>query len=330
VLCNAGLIKIRKAFGYVSGNIGHNIFFYNNTLSVVLRALTERLYYVKGQDGFIPCPKPTLSFSTLSYFIRQAKRNLPALPPVWTASEFVQSYTGSKYKRYDAAKKNLDIRGPKRSFGYWKTFIKAEFYDGTKKSNPCPRLIQPRSPEYNILVGRYLRPLEKLLYKSIDRCFGHHVVLKCDNPWQRAETIKKYWDEFDAPVFVGLDASRFDQHVSAEALAFEHSMYNSVFKSAELAEYLTWQIDNIGFANVCDGSVRYTSDGVRGSGDMNTAMGNVFLMCSITHNYLRQLPCKWRFINDGDDCGIFLEQRDLHLLDSLPEHHLQFGFEMEV
>lgn len=81
---------------------------------------------------------------------------------------------------------------------------------------------------------------------------------------------------------------------------------------------------------MADGDVTYEVDGCRASGDMNTALGNVYLMCAITHHFLKDLPCKWRFINDGDDCGIFIEQEDIHYLDALPEHHLKFGFEMEV
>lgn len=330
VLRNFGVIKPRKAFGYVSGVIGDNIFFYNNTLSVGLRALTERLYYVKGQDGFVPCPRPTADFSTLDYFIQVLARRMPSRPPVWTYQQFVHSYTGSKRKVYERAYASLISRGVRRSLGYWKTFIKAEFYNGTTKGNPCPRLIQPRSPEYNILIGRFLKPAEKLIYKAIDAVFEHHVVLKCDNPWQRAEQIVHNWGQFDKPCFVGLDASRFDQHVSPEALAFEHKLYNKLFSSNELSKYLEWQIDNIGFANFSDGTVKYKVRGVRGSGDMNTALGNVFLMCSITHHYLQCLGVPYRFINDGDDCGVFLDASHVHLLDSLPRHHLSYGFEMTV
>lgn len=330
VLRNYGVMKSRKAYGYVSGVVGHNVFFYNNTLSVGLRALTERLYYVKGQDGFVPCPRPTANYSTLNYFIIQVRRRLPTIPPVWSSEEFVRSYTGSKRKVYERALTSLTTRGVRRNLGYWKTFIKAEFYDGTLKNDPCPRLIQPRSPEYNILIGRYLKPAEKLIYKAIDRVFGHHVVLKCDNPWQRAATIKQYWSEIDNPCFVGLDASRFDQHVSPEALEFEHRLYNSIFKDKELARYLSWQVDNIGFANFRDGCVKYAVKGVRGSGDMNTALGNVFLMCSITHHYLELLDVPYRFINDGDDCGVFISKENVHLLQELPDHHLAYGFEMQV
>jgi len=330
VLSRRGLVKVREGFGYFNDVVQDNIFFYNNSLSVALRALTERLYYVKGADGFVPCPRPIVPFSTLHGFRNRVRKALACLPPVWTNDEFVQSYTGMKQRRYASAVATLARRGLRRSDGYLKTFIKAELYNGTAKADPCPRLIQPRSPEYNVAIGCYLRPAEKLLYKAIDSVFGHHVVLKCDNMFKRADTIRAYWGEFRDPCFVGLDASRFDQHVSPEALAYEHGLYNAIFNSSELATLLEWQIHQRGYANMSDGDIMYTVEGCRASGDMNTALGNVFLMCSITHHFLEGLPCKWRFINDGDDCGIFIEQSDVHLLDALPAHHLQYGFEMEV
>lgn len=294
----------------------------------------ERLYYVKqktdGKDVFVPCPLPTRSFSDLDYFKSALKRHLPALPPVWTNDEFVESYAGQKRARYSAAVATLTRTGVRRSYGYLKTFIKGEFYDGTNKLNPCPRLIQPRSAEYNVLIGRYLRPMEKLLYKSIDRIFKHHVVLKCDAPWDRARVIKSYWEEFQDPCFVGLDASRFDQHTSAAALEWEHSVYTSIHRDQTFAAYLSWQVQNIGYATVDGGCIQYNSVGGRMSGDMNTALGNVLIMCAVTHRYLTSMGVKFRFINDGDDCGVFVERRDLHHLDGLPAHHLEFGYEMTV
>jgi len=330
VTSRVGLVKLRKGFGYFRDVVQDNIFFYNNTVSVVLRALTERLYYVRGTDGFVPCPRPVVSFGTLIGIRNKIRRHMSAMPPVWTAEEFVNSYTGSKRRRYESAVANLAARGLRRSDGYLSTFIKAELYNGTTKADPCPRLIQPRSPEYNVELGRYLRPAEKLVYKAIDCLFGHHVVLKCDNMFKRAATIKHYWDEFKQPVFVGLDASRFDQHVSPEALRFEHGLYNDIFRDPYLAELLEMQVNQVGFANMADGSVMYRVEGCRASGDMNTALGNVLLMCIITYHFLHTLPCKWRFINDGDDCCIFLEAEDAHLLAELPHHHLMYGFEMEV
>lgn len=330
VVSRRGLVKARRGFGYFTDVVQDNIFFYNNSVSVVLRALTERMYFVKGDGGFVPCPRPVVSFSLLKGFQNRVRKSLSCLPPVWTHDEFVRSYTGSKQRRYASAASVLARRGIRRSDGYIKTFIKAELYNGTSKADPCPRLIQPRAPEYNVEVGCYLRPVEKLVYKAIDRVFGHHVVLKCDNMFKRASTIIGYWSEFKRPCYVGLDASRFDQHVSPEALRFEHGLYNDIFRDDKLAELLSWQVNQRGFANMTDGDVTYTVEGCRASGDMNTALGNVYLMCAITHHFLVDLPCKWRFINDGDDCGIFIESADVHHLDALPAHHLQFGFEMEV
>lgn len=330
VLHNRGVVKGREAHGYVRDAVQNNIFFYNNSMSVVMRALTERLYFVKSKGEFAPCPKPTLSFKSLNNFRDQVLRHVTS-PSVWSYDEFVASYTGSKRKRYETAVNNLMTAGIKPHYGFWKTFIKAEFYDGSVKEDPCPRLIQPRSYEYNVLIGRYLRPLEKEIYKGIDRVFGHHVVLKCDAPWERAATIVKYWNAIDDCCFVGLDASRFDQHISAQALQHEHSYYLRAFNNCpDLRRWLSWQIKNKGYANVPDGAIRYEVEGCRGSGDMNTALGNVILMCAVTHHYLQDLDVPWRFIDDGDDCGVFISRKHLYMLDGLPLHHLQYGFEMTV
>lgn len=331
VIHNSGLSLSRKLVGFVSRAACDNIFFYNNSLSVLLRALNERLYYVKGVDGFVPCPEPLPNvFDTLKPIKRQLLRRLPWKPTRWSIQQFVDSYSGSKRKRYESAASTYLRTGMRRSYGFWKTFIKAELYNGSKKSNPCPRLIQPRHPIYNLVVGSYLRPAEKCLYLGVDSLYGHKVVLKCDAPWTRAQLLRTYWNEFDNPVFVGMDASRFDQHVSSDALKFEHSIYNAIFNSPELAELLEWQIHNVGYFNNKHDTVKYTVEGKRGSGDMNTALGNVLLMTLITYHYLESLHVKYRFINDGDDCGVIIESSNLPLLRTLPEHHLRYGFEMEV
>lgn len=327
-----GKLKLRRVRG-LARSVWSNIIVYNNTVSVALRALTERLYFVKNRNGpgFVECPKPLSgAFDEVKYFASALRKRIPALPPVWSREQFVDSYAGLKRQRYANARQRLMLGGISRKHSWLKTFIKAEFYDATTKANPCPRLIQPRSDEYNVEIGKYLRPAEKLVYKAVDRCFGHHVVLKCDPPWERGRHLHAYWSEFSKPCFVGLDASRFDQHVSADALRFEHGVYNSIFKSKELAKLLSWQIDQVGYARMSDGCLRYEVTGCRASGDMNTALGNVIIMCAIAHAYLKGLGCEWRFINDGDDCGIFIDERDLGKLSGLSEHFLRFGFELDI
>lgn len=333
VLHHTGQAQIRRVSGYVDTYVTDNLVVYNNSVSVALRALTERLYFVKSSSGFVPCPKPASgAFSALRRFRNSLRRSMPSLPPVWSAEQFVASYTGLKAKRYEAAMTSLQNGGWRTHFSHLKTFIKGEFYNAGLKHNPCPRLIQPRSPEYNLALGCFIRPAEKLIYKAIDRVFGHHVVLKCDAPWKRGEIIARYWSEFQHPVFVGLDASRFDQHVSVDALEYEHSIYLDIFhNNPTLARLLKMQLHQVGYARFKDGALRYVVDGCRASGDMNTALGNVVLMCAMCHEYLAGLGLsQYRFINDGDDCGIFLEASDLWKLAGLEAHFLQYGFEMEV
>lgn len=323
--------KRERSFTALGEAVTNNLIVYNNTVSVALRALTERLFFVKSGSEFVPCPKPKPGvFKRLSRFSVKVRKSLSAIPPVWSREQFVESYTGQKRRRYTSASENLYCGGYKKRFGYLSTFIKAEVYDATLKANPCPRLIQPRSPEYNVELGRFLRPLEKLTYKAIDRVFGHHVVLKCDPPWKRASTIAGYWSEFSEPCFVGMDASRLDQHVSPDALAFEHEYYSSVHKSRKLKHLLAAQVNQVGYANMVDGTVAYTVQGCRASGDMNTALGNVFIVCAMSYEYLQGLGVKYRFINDGDDCGFFIERRDLHKLADVHQFYLEYGFEMEM
>lgn len=335
---NSGKQKIRKIVGTViRGGLEFAdttlLIVYNNTLQNVYRGLMERLYNVKdGQGGFKPCPKPIPGiFKTLEPFKDAVTKCLPKYATPMTREEFCATYRGSKQKRYLSAAATLSRRPLRRSDSYVGAFIKGEFYNATNKFNPAPRLIQPRKPEYLLETGRYLKPIEKRIYKAIDKAFGHHAVLKCDNPIKRGATIAKYWAEFKDPCFKGMDASRFDQHVSSEALEWEHSVYKAPYGRDKYLNRLLWdQVKNVGYAQTPEGWLRYEVEGCRMSGDMNTALGNVLLMCGITKHFLDGLGVKYRFIDDGDDCGVIMEREHIHLLDTLPEHHLQYGFEMEM
>jgi hypothetical protein len=330
-----GKLRVRKLVGqFLSADwlTQNNIIVYNNSISNLWRGLMERLYYVKGNGGFVECPRPVQGiFASLRSFRHQVLRYMPKHATPMTADEFVATYVGSKRKRYEKARDTLLSRPLRSSDGHVSTFIKAELYNCTNKPNPAPRLIQPRTPEYLLETGRYLKVLEKRIYKAIDRVFGYHAVLKCDNPLKRARTIQEHWACFHEPCFVGMDASRFDQHVSADALKWEHGFYLQPFDNDRyLQKLLAWQIQNVGYARADEGFIRYAVEGCRMSGDMNTALGNVILMCGITKHYLDTMGVPYRFIDDGDDCGVIMERRNLHLLDDLPRHHLQYGFEMEV
>lgn len=161
---------------------------------------------------------------------------------------------------------------------------------------------------------------------GFQRVFGYPVVVKGMNAQQVGALFAEHWQQFRDPVGVGLDASRFDQHVSVSALRWEHSIYNSVFRSPELAGLLRMQLRNRGIARVAGYRLDYTVEGCRMSGDMNTGMGNCLLMSSIVIAYCESVGIKYRLANNGDDCVLFVERDQLHRLSGLDEWFLDFGF----
>jgi hypothetical protein len=148
---------------------------------------------------------------------------------------------------------------------------------------------------------------EKRLFSGFETVFGYSVILKGMNAHATAEQLRSNWDSFTQPVAVGLDASRFDQHVSHAALCWEHSVYNGVFRSSELRRLLRWQLVNHGVARTEGQRIDYTTNGCRMSGDINTSLGNCLIMSSIVLAYCETRGITARLSNNGDDCVLILE-----------------------
>jgi hypothetical protein len=248
---------------------------------------------------------------------------------VVTRDEYPGLYTGRKQVVYNRALESLKIRGFNKCDAYVSTFVKAEKVNFSAKSDPAPRVIQPRSPRYNLEVGRYLKLFEKELCRGFHRLFGYEVVLKGLNADGTAAALHASWSAFNRPVAIGLDASRFYQHVSVDALEFEHSVYNGVFRSAELRKLLQLQLRNRGFGRVGDTLVSYTVDGCRMSGDINTGMGNCLIMSSLVLNYFEEVGLKARLANNGDDCVVICEQADVDKLSGIDAYFTDFGFKLK-
>lgn len=303
---------------------------HNHNRSNVVRGLTERVFTVERNGALVrpPCPVKHV-FGNLSAFRAALLRHLD-LCRRWTNQEFLDSYHGAKKALYERAFDSLTLRPLLRQDGYLQTFVKAEKINQTLKPDPAPRVIQPRSTRYNCVVGPYLKPLEKRIYSAIAEVFKAPTVMKGYDAFRQGEIIAAKWSRFVNPVAIGLDASRFDQHVSRPALEWEHSVYNACYHSKELRKLLSWQVDNIGFARTPDGFVKYRVEGCRMSGDMNTAMGNCLLMCALIHTLLSERRCDAELINNGDDCVLILEAHDLKKLSNLESWFLRYGFTMKV
>lgn len=314
---------------------------HNNNLKNLRRGLLERVFFTEtsGPDGpaLSPPPQPEPGFyeTVLSPVTTQLVRRLPKSLPC-TTQEFVALYRGDRRQAlYQQAVVSLQKDPLKASDARLGTFLKAEKVKITKeKRDPAPRVIQPRPPRYNVEVGRFLKPLEKRVFKTLRKVFGEVVVLKGLNAEGTAGALREKWERFVDPVAVGLDASRFDQHVSVPALEWEHSIYLQCFHGQDrkyLAKLLRMQIKNRGLARAKDGWIKYMVVGGRMSGDMNTSLGNCLIMCSLVKAFMDEQQVSFALANNGDDCIVICERRDLHKwLDNLAPWFLRAGFTMKV
>jgi hypothetical protein len=196
-------------------------------------------------------------------------------------------------------------------------------------------VVSPRSARYNVELGRYLRNIEERLFNSLAKMFGHKTVIKGMNSRQSATCMRQKWHMFKKPIAVGLDASRFDQHVSVQALQWEHDVYLSCFPrkkhKRQLAGLLREQLNNkcVGYSD--DGRLKYKVEGCRMSGDMNTSLGNCVLMCSMIKAYALHVGVSVQLANNGDDCVVFMESSDYaRFSEDLDGWFRKVGFNMVV
>lgn len=305
---------------------------HNNNMANALRAVRERVFAVEGPSGLERPPTPRRGVFTdrLAAFRAALLGTLGPCTP-WTTYQFLDSYKGSKLRRYQQAVTSLLARGITRRDAYLSSFVKAELFNFSAKPDPAPRIIQPRSPRYNACVGRFLRPLEHRIYHAIGEVWGGPTVMKGYNAFDTAQIMHQKWSMFNKPRSVALDASRFDQHISVDALKWEHGVYNALYRDKELSRLLKWQLENTGYVRTPDGVFRYTVKGCRMSGDMNTALGNCLIMCALVYSYAMSRGIKCALANNGDDCAVFMEAGDVNrFVDGIPTWFREMGFTMKV
>lgn len=185
-------------------------------------ALMERVYYHQEQGRFVTPFVPQMSH--VSHALRPMFSRFAAMavrvPPVPLAVYPAVSYVGRKRQLYQRAADVVSARGHRVSDSHLSTFIKHEKIM-EKPKRLVPRVIQPRRPEYNVLVGRYIRHLEKPIFGIINKVFGAPTVMKGMDAFVQGQSFANSWAQFAHPVAVMLDAARFDQHVSIPLLSWE-------------------------------------------------------------------------------------------------------------
>jgi len=300
----------------------------NADISTLECALLTRMYYCKVGDNFVAPPSVNMDLfaDRLSDFKKHLLERTVKTAP-YTYQQTVDTYQGRRLTIYTNAYKKLCQIGLSRRDAYSIAFVKMELVNPEK----APRCIQPRDPAYNLSLGRYIKSVEHKIYDGIRRVFGDGpTVMKGFNVSQIGEIARGKWRSFARPVAVGLDATKFDMHVSPAALGWEHSIYKEMFDhDKELASLLEWQMDNRGAGYCADGKLKYKVTGKRFSGDMNTGLGNCILMCAMVHAYAKSRGVDVKLMNNGDDCVVMMEDDDLEKFNlGLDEWFLDMGFRM--
>jgi len=203
---------------------------HNASKANLLRGVYERVIYrVVGDVAHLP---PSPAVNVFEERLRQFREDLVSVTPIcrpMTRQQFVDCYVGRKKEVYQRAANSLAVRALCRADAFLSTFTKCEKIDFHAKPDPAPRVIQPRSPRYNVEVGRFLKQLEKLVCRGVAEIWGGTTILNGLNAEGVAGALREMWQGFDNPVAVSIDATRFDQHVSADALRWEHSVYCKMF-----------------------------------------------------------------------------------------------------
>lgn len=138
-------------------------------------------------------------------------------------------------------------------------------------------------------------------------------------------------------VYLGLDASRFDQSCNTELLKILHFIIARCFPNKahrkEVAELLAKTLLNKCKGKATDGVVKYLIEGGLCSGEMTTAMTGCVIMSTIIYAfcvYHLKLP-DFAALDMGDDAGLFVDDKYLSIIiKEIPAFFGAFGLVMTV
>lgn len=319
-----------QAFEVQSGLVDSMHCVHAATVANALRAVVTRVVRYAESDGRLTSLPSVQSeaVSELRAFMHKTTRHAATFAPIPAAAYAACQTTARKKQRMVEAGNLLKRLALGKRDAEIRAFVKME---ALKRGKPC-RLIQPRDDKYLFECGRHVKPLEKGLYASINHELGYVAIAKGLNGTERAAQLWEAWSAFDDPIAFSLDFIKYDQHVRAEVLEAEHSVYclHST-ESRYLGELLSWQLLNKGRVVCADGVVKYKSDGGRMSGDPNTSLGNILVCLSGHLLYAREKGVNIRILNDGDDSVIVMDRRDAKRYQvGLEDWWLRLGFRLGI
>jgi hypothetical protein len=182
----------------------------------------------------------------------------------------------------------------------------------TTSPEKAPRAIQYRNPRAGLEMGRFTHAIESLVYSCLDE-YGTRIFGKGCNMHELAEDFILKAGLFKDPVYLELDASKFDAHVSVELLELTREFYTSMCadpSEARMVNYM-WSKTRMNYGRTRR-NVRFKTYGTRMSGDMDTGLGNSLLMYWLIKEYMRSNGItKYAMSVNGDDSVVVIGIADL-------------------
>lgn len=241
--------------------------------------------------------------------------------------DVVKGYSGAKRRSYARAAEDIIANGfNAEKASRVRMFVKPDKYDAEKVYEKAPRAIQYRNPTFNLMLAKYLKPIEHKLYETTDD-EGFRWCAKGLNTHERAALIVEAAACFNDPCFALMDHSKYDSCVTPDHLRLMAARYSKWSPCKFLRYLLSLQINNKG---VTKHGIRYTIKGTKMSGDYNTALDNSFLNYLCLRSLFDKNKIKAKYIIDGDDSVVVFERADLDKLMQDLDHFKRFGFDTKV
>ena len=227
---NGKFIKVAHALS------GQLVMPFSNNLCNLVSGLKERVFYIDAYGT----AKPDYTAEDTEELMVEARQLGETILPVnrrgMSISEYLSTRPSRTVELYRRAATRIktgvyDVKGWAVTALFVKTEKTRHMYRygamGPVKEQ-VPRIINPRKPEYNILVGKRLYNIEHELVRGMQTmaCQPTPVVAKGLTSSEKASVIVS--NIRDGYVAVGLDASRFDQSIGEELLELEHEVYKTV------------------------------------------------------------------------------------------------------
>lgn len=224
------------------------------------------------------------------------------------------SYTEKRKKVLRAARDRVELAGITRAFARIQAFLKFE----KLTTEGDPRVIQPTTDEYLVVLGPMIKAIDKRLSQR------RYEFTKGLNYEQLGCLFTEHVARWKDPVCISVDYSRFDAHVSAELLSVEHYVYCLTTNDTHLATLLAWQTVTRGKTR---SGFEYTRPGGRCSGHPNTSCGNAILNLLIHRVILKQIGIRASVFVNGDDTLLITERAWAALW--RPDLYVPFGMSVE-